>query len=131
MCYDSLKQFDGDECQTISSYIGVNPIQNRSTFCDYEPYLRTICRCERDRSQVERRGSRFYHYFRNFINCNPLPVGLNSNSQRFGGGSSMFAMTSFSVDHFDVLSTRFEPAYVPTANLASAEAAAESSDGSR
>lgn len=124
MCYDSLKQFDGDDCQTISTYIGINPVPNRSTYCDYEPYLRTICRCERERSHVERRGSRFYHYFRNFINYSPLP-SLNGNNS----GGSMFATTSFSVDHFDVLSTRFEPEHRIASQTS--EAAAESSDESR
>ncbi|XP_062540404.1 enhanced level of genomic instability 1 [Armigeres subalbatus] len=118
MCYDSLKQFDGDDCQTISSFIGINPIQNRSTYCDYEPFLRTICRCERERSRVERRGSRFYHYFRNFINCNPVP-SLSS--------ASSFTPTSFSVDHFDALSTRFEQEHT----IANPAEQAESSDGSR
>ncbi|EAT35178.1 AAEL012637-PA [Aedes aegypti] len=126
MCYDSLKQFDGDDCQTISSYIGVNPLQSRSTYCDYEPYLRTICRCERERSRVERRGSRFYHYFRNFINCSPLPSLTNSNNS---GGGSMFATTSFSVDHFDALSMRFEQEH-PVGN-SPAETVGDFSDGSR
>nr|XP_029726702.1 ATPase family AAA domain-containing protein 5 [Aedes albopictus] len=126
MCYDSLKQFDGEDCQTISSYIGINPVRSRSTCCDYEPYLRTICRCERERARVERRGSRFYHYFRNFTNCSSLASLANSNS----GSSIAFTTTSFSVDHFDALSTRFEQEY-PTANPTSTEGAADSSDGSR
>lgn len=33
---------------------------------DYEPYLRSICRTERNRNHHQnRRGSRFYHYLRN------------------------------------------------------------------
>ncbi|XP_065079810.1 enhanced level of genomic instability 1 [Ochlerotatus camptorhynchus] len=110
MCYDSLKQFDGDDCQTISTYIGINSIRTRSTYCDYEPYLRTICRCERERSQVERRGSRFYHYFRNFVNCNPMVSTNNAGSS----SSSMSQITNFTVDHFDVLSTRFEEELIPS-----------------
>ncbi|XP_055533532.1 enhanced level of genomic instability 1 [Wyeomyia smithii] len=113
MCYDSLKQFDAEECQPISAYIGINPIRTRSTYCDYEPYLRTICRYERERSKLERRGSRFYHYLRNFMytSANPGPMGV--------GGSMV---TNFSVDHFDALSTRFEEDPIP---------AVESSDESR
>ncbi|KAL9701666.1 hypothetical protein quinque_005107 [Culex quinquefasciatus] len=111
MCYDSLKH------QTISAYIGLGgPIRTRATYCDCEPLLRAICRTERERSRVERRGSRFYHYFRNY-------VGVAAS------GTGTTVASSFSVDHFDSLSTRFEEVLkttkVPT------EAAAESSDESR
>ncbi|EDS31746.1 conserved hypothetical protein [Culex quinquefasciatus] len=117
MCYDSLKQFDDEGRQTISAYIGLGgPIRTRATYCDCEPLLRAICRTERERSRVERRGSRFYHYFRNY-------VGVAAS------GTGTMVASSFSVDHFDSLSTRFEEVLkttkVPT------EAAAESSDESR
>ena len=37
---------------------------NKSKFLDYEPNLRAICRSEKTRSLLDRRGSRFYHYLR-------------------------------------------------------------------
>uniref|UniRef100_A0A1Q3EVP0 Putative replication factor c large subunit n=1 Tax=Culex tarsalis TaxID=7177 RepID=A0A1Q3EVP0_CULTA len=120
MCYDSLKQFDDEGRQTISAYIGLGgPIRTRATYCDCEPLLRAICRTERERSRVERRGSRFYHYFRNYV----------------GGGNGTLPLlapvpaTSFSVDHFDALSTRFEED--PKTVAREVAAAAESSDESR
>ncbi|XP_053690073.1 enhanced level of genomic instability 1 [Sabethes cyaneus] len=124
MCYDSLKQFDADECQLISPYIGINSIRTRATYCDYEPYLRTICRYERERSKLERRGSRFYHYFRNFMYtsaANPAPIV-----------GSYGTVTNFSVDHFDAISTRFEedPQH-NTTNDGKAKQTMESSDESR
>ncbi|KAL1378124.1 hypothetical protein pipiens_000564, partial [Culex pipiens pipiens] len=121
MCYDSLKQFDDEGRQTISSYIGLGgPIRTRATYCDCEPLLRAICRTERERSRVERRGSRFYHYFRNYVG-----VGV-------AGGNGSLVASSFSVDHFDSLSTRFEEDLKKvTTEVAAAAAAAESSDESR
>ncbi|XP_058828825.1 enhanced level of genomic instability 1 [Topomyia yanbarensis] len=121
MRYDSLKQLEAEERQLISTHIGINTIRTRSTYCDYEPFLRTICRCERERSRVERRGSRFYHYFRNFQYTSGMLAGGN------GSGSSM--MTNFSVDYFDALSTRFEVEQIPVTN--EAKVTVESSDESR
>ncbi|XP_058459846.1 enhanced level of genomic instability 1 [Malaya genurostris] len=119
MCYDSLKQFDTDGRQLISSHIGINAIRTRSTYCDYEPVLRTICRYERERSKAERRGSRFYHYFRNF-----QYASLST------GGTSGNLPTNFSVDYFDELSTRFEVEHIPT-TISAIKVRTESSDESR
>ncbi|XP_055626150.1 enhanced level of genomic instability 1 [Toxorhynchites rutilus septentrionalis] len=116
MCYDSLKQIDVEERRTISSYIGVNTLNTRSTYCDYEPHLRTICRYERERSRQERRGSRFYHYFRNFVNYNPPAVGSAT-------------VSNFSMDHFDELSTHFEENHIPATKIATTSS--DLSDGSR
>lgn len=118
MCYDSLKQFDQEGRQTISAYIGLGgPIRTRATYCDCEPLLRAICRTERERSRVERRGSRFYHYFRNYVGTS-------------GGGNLVAPTNSFSVDHFDELSTRFEDD-LKQVTATVKEVPAESSDESR
>ncbi|XP_037906727.1 ATPase family AAA domain-containing protein 5 [Hermetia illucens] len=51
---------------SLSTYLPQSIVRsNRSIDLDYEPVLRSICRSEKARSQVERRGSRFYHYLRN------------------------------------------------------------------
>ncbi|KAL1379305.1 hypothetical protein pipiens_014993 [Culex pipiens pipiens] len=106
--------------QTISAYIGLGgPIRTRATYCDCEPLLRAICRTERERSRVERRGSRFYHYFRNYVG-----VGV-------AGGNGTMVTSSFSVDHFDSLSTRFEEDLKKVTTEVVTAAAAESSDESR
>lgn len=83
------------------------------TACDYEPLLRQICRYERTRSSLERRGSRFYHYLRNFAGLvqqqqqqqqsSSTGVMLALGQQKLTAGSG-----GFSVDHFDALSHCFE-----------------------
>ncbi|XP_055842014.1 enhanced level of genomic instability 1 [Episyrphus balteatus] len=51
---------------TLTNYSPVTPLRSsRSLALDYEPSLRSICRSEKNRSNCERRGSRFYHYLRN------------------------------------------------------------------
>ncbi|KFB45008.1 AGAP006062-PA-like protein [Anopheles sinensis] len=108
--YDCLRKLEQEQRQTIASYIGVNGVRSRVTACDYEPLLRQICRTERDRSAQERRGSRFYHYLRNFNTCNI------STGSTFLNGSSAFPTGgggTFSVDHFDALSHRFEEHQLP------------------
>ena len=96
--------------QTIASYIGVSGVRSRVTACDYEPLLRQICRHERTRSSLERRGSRFYHYLRNFAGLvqqqqqqQSTGVMLALGQQKLTAGSG-----GFSVDHFDALSHCFE-----------------------
>uniref|UniRef100_A0A182JS91 AAA+ ATPase domain-containing protein n=1 Tax=Anopheles christyi TaxID=43041 RepID=A0A182JS91_9DIPT len=110
--YDGLRKLEQEPRQTIASYIGVNGIRSRVTACDYEPMLRQICRYERTRSSMERRGSRFYHYLRNFAGASGLPqqqyqlqssaiATMTLGQQKLTGGV-------FSVDHFDALSHCFE-----------------------
>ncbi|XP_058177947.1 enhanced level of genomic instability 1 [Anopheles ziemanni] len=102
--YDCLRKLEHEQRQTIASYIGVNGVRSRVTTCDYEPMLRQICRTERDRSAQERRGSRFYHYLRNFNTCN-----INTGSTFLNAASGLSTPGgTFSVDHFDALSHRFE-----------------------
>ncbi|XP_049297993.1 ATPase family AAA domain-containing protein 5 [Anopheles funestus] len=103
--YDALRKLEQEPRQTIASHIGVSGIRSRVTVCDYEPFLRQICRHERDRSSMERRGSRFYHYLRNFTSTNgtvlqPIDRSTATMMIKPGGG--------FSVDHFDALSHCFE-----------------------
>ncbi|XP_053674540.1 enhanced level of genomic instability 1 [Anopheles nili] len=99
--YDALRKVHQEPRQTIASHIGVNSVRSRVVACDYEPLLRQICRYERDRSMQERRGSRFYHYFRNFGTSNaPAQQQLMSMAAIAAGG--------FSVDNFDALSHCFE-----------------------
>ncbi|XP_052894829.1 enhanced level of genomic instability 1 [Anopheles moucheti] len=104
--YDALRKLEQEPRQTIASYIGVSGIRPRVTVCDYEPFLRQICRHERDRSSMERRGSRFYHYLRNFNATNGIAV-----PQPFVTSTVTMLMKpagGFSVDHFDALSHCFE-----------------------
>ncbi|XP_050072854.1 ATPase family AAA domain-containing protein 5 [Anopheles maculipalpis] len=108
--YDALRKMEQEPRQTISSYIGVNGIRSRVTACDYEPLLRQICRHERDRFLTERRGSRFYHYLRNFTGANgatPQQI-VPSSSTMQSMSSSASGLTGFSVDHLDALSHCFE-----------------------
>uniref|UniRef100_A0A182IMK0 ATPase AAA-type core domain-containing protein n=1 Tax=Anopheles atroparvus TaxID=41427 RepID=A0A182IMK0_ANOAO len=99
--YDGLRKLEQEQRQTIASYIGVNGLRSRVTACDYEPLLRQICRTERERSSQERRGSRFYHYLRNFASASGAgTVTLVNGTTTTTGG--------FSADHVDVLSYRFE-----------------------
>ncbi|XP_052873752.1 enhanced level of genomic instability 1 [Anopheles cruzii] len=98
--YDGLRKFEPEPIKTIASYVGVSGVRSRVTSCDYEPILRQICRTERDRSMQERRGSRFYHYLRNFTTPT-TGVGTGSVPSGFG------------VDHFEALSHRFERASEP------------------
>ncbi|XP_058066175.1 enhanced level of genomic instability 1 [Anopheles bellator] len=93
--YDGLRKFEPEPLKTIASYVGVSGVRSRVTNCDYEPILRQICRTERDRSMQERRGSRFYHYLRNFT----------TTASNVGTGS---VTSGFGVDHFEALSHRFE-----------------------
>ncbi|XP_053663788.1 enhanced level of genomic instability 1 [Anopheles marshallii] len=103
--YDALRKLEQEPRQTIASYIGVSGIRPRVAVCDYEPFLRQICRHERDRSSTERRGSRFYHYLRNFNATNgtvPQPIVASTATML------MKPAGGFSVDHFDALSHCFE-----------------------
>uniref|UniRef100_A0A182Y383 AAA+ ATPase domain-containing protein n=1 Tax=Anopheles stephensi TaxID=30069 RepID=A0A182Y383_ANOST len=116
---------NGAKAQTISSYIGVNGIRSRVTACDYEPLLRQICRHERDRSLTERRGSRFYHYLRNFTAANGVTPQLISSATTpqmmsmattAAGLTGVKSVGGFSMDHFDALSHCFEEQRQPVAD---------------
>ncbi|XP_049544484.1 ATPase family AAA domain-containing protein 5 [Anopheles darlingi] len=102
--YDGLRRMEQEPRQTIAANIGVSGIRSRITSCDYEPFLRQICRHERDRSQQERRGSRFYHYLRNHALISGMNGTINGTGNAVGGAVA----TGFSMDHFDALSQRFE-----------------------
>ncbi|XP_040159006.1 uncharacterized protein LOC120897892 [Anopheles arabiensis] len=111
--YDALRKVEQEPRQTIASYIGVSGVRSRVTACDYEPLLRQICRYERTRSSLERRGSRFYHYLRNFAGL----VQQQQQQQQSSSTGMMLALGQqkltagsggFSVDHFDALSHCFE-----------------------
>uniref|UniRef100_A0A182NKH2 AAA domain-containing protein n=1 Tax=Anopheles dirus TaxID=7168 RepID=A0A182NKH2_9DIPT len=111
--YDALRKLEQEPRQTIASYIGVSGVRSRVTACDYEPLLRQICRNERDRSSLERRGSRFYHYLRNFSPANGVtPLQQQQQQQQQLHFSSTMGLKTagngFSVDHFDALSHCFE-----------------------
>ncbi|XP_050091147.1 ATPase family AAA domain-containing protein 5 [Anopheles aquasalis] len=110
--YDGLRRMEQEPRQTIAANIGVSGIRSRITSCDYEPFLRQICRHERDRSQQERRGSRFYHYLRNHA----LISGMNGGGAVNGGGGNGSGGPGFSMDHFDALSQRFEQEPTTTTN---------------
>uniref|UniRef100_A0A182P0W5 AAA+ ATPase domain-containing protein n=1 Tax=Anopheles epiroticus TaxID=199890 RepID=A0A182P0W5_9DIPT len=103
--YDALRKLEQAPRRTIASYIGVNGIRSRVTACDYEPLLRQICRYERARSSVERRGSRFYHYLRNFGGAS---YGTPGQQQLMTVGQQKPVSGGFGVDHFDALSHCFE-----------------------
>ncbi|XP_035786397.1 ATPase family AAA domain-containing protein 5-like [Anopheles albimanus] len=109
--YDGLRRMEQEPRQTIAANIGVSGIRSRITSCDYEPFLRQICRHERDRSQQERRGSRFYHYLRNHALISGMNGAVNGS-----GGSAGSAGAGFSMDHFDALSQRFEQETTDQAN---------------
>lgn len=55
----------------------VKSISSKSDAVDNEPYLRSICRIEQERSQLEnRKNSRFYHYLRNTIDTNLFATNI-------------------------------------------------------
>uniref|UniRef100_A0A182MJZ8 AAA+ ATPase domain-containing protein n=1 Tax=Anopheles culicifacies TaxID=139723 RepID=A0A182MJZ8_9DIPT len=116
--YDALRKLEQEPRQTIASYIGVNGIRSRVTVCDYEPFLRQICRHERDRSSTERRGSRFYHYLRNFASAGGTVLQPIVTSTTMTTTAMMMKPASgFSVDHFDTLSHCFEETPVQETTL--------------
>uniref|UniRef100_A0A182QAV4 ATPase AAA-type core domain-containing protein n=1 Tax=Anopheles farauti TaxID=69004 RepID=A0A182QAV4_9DIPT len=115
--YDALRKLEQEPRQTIASYIGVSGVRSRVTACDYEPMLRQICRHERDRSSLERRGSRFYHYLRNFTPLSGVSSSLQQHQQTLPFLTPMGpkpAGNGFSVDHFDALSHCLEERSVAT-----------------
>jgi hypothetical protein len=42
-------------------------MNSRSNSLDYQPFLRNICRSEKERGTTERKRSRFHHYLRYVI----------------------------------------------------------------
>uniref|UniRef100_A0A182WHP7 AAA+ ATPase domain-containing protein n=1 Tax=Anopheles minimus TaxID=112268 RepID=A0A182WHP7_9DIPT len=116
--YDALRKLEHEPRQTIASYIGVNGIRSRVTVCDYEPYLRQICRHERDRSSTERRGCRFYHYLRNFgATSGTVLQPIVTSTTTTTTAMMVKPAGGFSVDHFDALSHCFEEHPMPTTDM--------------
>lgn len=67
------QQYNFENKDSVVSHLLTSnvPLTAKSTATDYEPYLRSICRIERDRNINERRRNRrLYHYLRNWTDFN-------------------------------------------------------------